>query len=193
MNWKLPNLLTLSRIAVIPVLVFLFYVQTPFTDRLIALLFILACLTDFFDGYFARYLHQTTPIGTYLDPVADKLLITTTLFMLAGTSRIQGLALIPAVIILSRELLVSSLRVHLSVYNISIPVSAIAKWKTFIQMSALICLLVGHGGYISVWGLDMEDTGIILLWGAGILTLFTGFFYMKETLKPILEDRIESP
>lgn len=192
MNWKLPNLLTLSRIAAIPVLVFLFYIQEPFSDRLIALLFICACLTDFFDGYFARHLDQTTPIGTYLDPIADKLLITTTLFMLAGTQRLSGLSLIPAVIILCRELLVSTLRDHLSLYKLSVPVSDLAKWKTFIQMASLICLLIGNEGYLSLFGLDMEDLGLILLWCAGLLTLLTGFLYMQEALKPIWNSQEKS-
>src|SRR3989338_3460936 len=138
----LPNFLTFVRIALIPVVVGLFYFDRPCSNWLAAAFFILACVTDYLDGYFARTLKQTTRFGVFLDPIADKLLVAATLLMLVGFNRIEGISLIPAVIILCREILVSGLREFLAEVHVSVPVTRLAKWKTGIQMVALSCLII---------------------------------------------------
>lgn len=181
--WTLSNFLTILRVALIPLLMGLFYIDGPFVHLLMAVLFVCACITDFFDGYFARTWDQTTSFGRFLDPIADKLLITSTLFMLVGFGRIEGFSLIPGVIILCREILVSGLREFLASLRIGLPVSYLAKWKTGIQMGSLTCLLLGDSLYFSFLHLPIALIGLILLWFAGALTLVTGYTYLKESLQ----------
>lgn len=169
--------------AIIPLLLGLFYVKGELINLIMGGLFAFACLTDFFDGYFARTWDQITPFGRFLDPVADKILITSVLFMLAGFGRIEGLSLIPGVIILCREILVSGLREFLATLKIGLPVSHLAKWKTAIQMGALTFLLVGDSIHLSFLHLPIDLLGLILLWCAGALTLLTGYTYLKESLQ----------
>lgn len=176
----LPNLLTFTRIALIPVVVALFYFDSPLCNWLAAFFFILACITDYLDGYFARALKQTTRFGIFLDPVADKLLVAATLLMLVGFGRIQGLSLIPAVIILCREILVSGLREFLAEAHVSVPVTELAKWKTAIQMGALSLLIIEH---IPGLPIPIDGIGTIGLWIAALLTLITGFDYLRAGLK----------
>ena len=126
----LPNLLTLLRIVFIPIVGALFYLQSSTGHYIAAALFILACVTDYLDGYYARIYHQVTDLGRFLDPIADKLLICSTLLLLVGFDQIKGLSLIPAIVILCREILVSGLREYLAEAHLSLPVSALAKWKT---------------------------------------------------------------
>lgn len=175
-----PNLLTFMRIALIPVIVCLFYFDRPWSNWIAALFFIAACITDYLDGYFARTLKQTTRFGIFLDPVADKLLVAATLLMLVGFGRIQGLSLIPAVIILCREILVSGLREFLAEVRVSIPVTRLAKWKTGIQMTALSLLIIET---IPGVPFSLDPLGIIGLWVAALLTLITGFDYLRAGLK----------
>ena len=176
----LPNLLTFMRIALIPVVVGLFYFDRPLSNWIVAVFFIIACITDYLDGYFARTLKQTTQFGVFLDPVADKLLVAATLLMLVGFGRIQGLSLIPAVIILCREILVSGLREFLAEAHVSIPVTQLAKWKTAIQMIALTFLIVEE---IPGFPFPIDVIGLIGLWVAALLTLITGFEYLRAGLK----------
>lgn len=142
--------------------------------------FIFACITDYLDGYFARTLKQTTRFGVFLDPIADKLLVAATILMLVGFDRIEGLSLIPAVIILCREILVSGLREFLAEVRVSVPVTRLAKWKTGIQMTALSLLIIEH---IPGFPLPLEWIGIFGLWVAAILTLITGFDYLRAGLR----------
>ncbi len=176
----LPNLLTFMRIALIPVVVVLFYFDRPLSNWLAAFFFILACITDYLDGYFARALKQTTRFGIFLDPIADKLLVAAILLMLVGFGRIQGLSLIPAVIILCREILVSGLREFLAEAHVSVPVTKLAKWKTGIQMGALSLLIIEH---IPGFPIPIDEIGILGLWVAALLTLITGFDYLRAGLK----------
>src|ERR1700749_3378592 len=127
---NLPNLLTLLRIALIPIVIVAFFHDSHFNRWLAAIVFFLACLTDFFDGYLARLWAQTSRAGQFLDPMADKLLVVSTLFLLASFGRIQGITLIPAVIIIWREILVSGLREFTGHYNVKLDVTNLAKWKT---------------------------------------------------------------
>ncbi|MBS0184827.1 MAG: CDP-diacylglycerol--glycerol-3-phosphate 3-phosphatidyltransferase [Proteobacteria bacterium] len=183
MNWTLSNFLTIVRVAIIPLIIGLFYIKGDFVHLLMAMLFVFACATDFFDGYFARTWDQVTSFGRFLDPVADKLLITSVLFMLVGAGHINGFSLIPGVIILCREILVSGLREFLASLKIGLPVSYLAKWKTGIQMGALTCLLLGDSVYLFWLSLPIHLIGLILLWCAGGLTLITGYTYLKESLQ----------
>ncbi len=178
----LPNLLTLLRIALIPVVISLFYLQSPTGHYIAASLFILACVTDYLDGYFARTYDQTTDLGRFLDPIADKLLICSTLLLLVGFDQIKGLSLIPAIIILCREILVSGLREFLSEAHLSLPVSTLAKWKTGLQMTALSILIITQPGSAFF---NLQKLGIIGLWIAAILTLITGYDYIKTSLQKV--------
>ncbi|EKE09502.1 MAG: CDP-diacylglycerol-glycerol-3-phosphate 3-phosphatidyltransferase [uncultured bacterium] len=176
----IPNLLTFMRIALIPVVVILFYFDRPISNWIVAVIFIFACITDYLDGYFARTLKQTSRFGIFLDPIADKLLVAATILMLVGFGRIGGLSLIPAVIILCREILVSGLREFLAEVRVSVPVTRLAKWKTGIQMTALSLLIIEH---IPNFPLPLEWIGTFGLWVAAILTLMTGFDYLRAGLK----------
>jgi cardiolipin synthase (CMP-forming) len=176
----IPNLLTFARIALVPVVVTLFYFDRPLSNWIAASIFMIACVTDYLDGYFARTLKQTTQFGVFLDPVADKLLVAATLLMLVGFGRIQGLSLIPAVIILCREILVSSLREFLAEVHVALPVTRLAKWKTALQMGALSLLIIEH---IPGIPLPIEQIGLVGLWIAAFLTLRTGYDYLQAGLR----------
>ncbi len=180
----IPNILTFLRIALIPVVVCLFYFDRPLSNWLAASFFILACITDYLDGYLARTLKQTTRFGVFLDPIADKLLVAATILMLVGFNRIEGLSLIPAIIILCREILVSGLREFLAEVHVSVPVTQLAKWKTGIQMTALSLLIIEE---LPVFPISLEVLGLIGLWIAALLTLITGFDYLRAGLKHMEE------
>jgi cardiolipin synthase len=177
---NLPNILTLSRIAAIPVLVALFYVEGDAARWAACLLFIAACVTDYFDGYLARAYDQISPFGRFLDPIADKLLVAALILMLVAFGRITGLVVLPALIILCREILVSGLREFLAGLNVGVPVSRLAKYKTTLQMVALGFLIVGDAGPPA---LHIETIGAIGLWVAALLTIVTGFDYLQTGLR----------
>lgn len=174
---SLPNLLTLLRIALIPVVMISFYINTPLWRWIAVLAYGGACLTDFLDGYLARALSQTSRLGQFLDPIADKLLVSTILLYLAGFDKISQISFVAAAIILCREILISGLREHLGSLNVSLPVTRLAKWKTFIQMSAIGLLLISDASLESL----IQATGEVLLWGAALLTLVTGYDYAKKS------------
>lgn len=173
---SLPNLLTLSRIAIIPVIVALFFVGAGWAAWATCALFALAAITDYFDGYFARTRAEVSMIGKFLDPIADKLLVSAVLFLLVAFGRLQGVSILPAVLILLREVLVSGLREFLAGINVGVPVSRLAKWKTTIQMVALGVLIVDKAAPAA---LMLPTVGAVGLWLAGILTLVTGWDYMR--------------
>ena len=140
----LPNLLTLSRIAAIPAIIFLVAVSSPSTDFGSCMVFSAAALTDYFDGKLARSLQQQSHLGSVLDPIADKLLVGAALMILVGCHKLSTLGLYPAIIIMLREILVSGLREYLGGIRISLPVTLLAKWKTVFQMAAIGILLAGN-------------------------------------------------
>ncbi|MSP89972.1 MAG: CDP-diacylglycerol--glycerol-3-phosphate 3-phosphatidyltransferase [Alphaproteobacteria bacterium] len=177
---SLPNLLTLSRIAVIPVLVALFYVDGAPARWLACALFTAACITDYFDGYLARIWRQDSDFGRFLDPIADKLLVASTLFMLVAMEHVSGLGILPALVILCREILVSGLREFLAGVKLRVPVSRLAKWKTAIQMVAIGFLVVGEAGPSFLPTLTIGEIG---LWVAAGLTLVTGYDYLLAGLR----------
>jgi cardiolipin synthase (CMP-forming) len=176
---SLPNLLTLSRIAAIPLVIATFYMPPPYGPWIGCALFALAGFTDWLDGQLARMWQQQSELGRFLDPIADKLLVAAILFMLAALQRISALALFPALVILSREILVSGLREHLAILKVRVPVSRLAKWKTGLQMGAIGCLLIGDAGP-SV--LALAWVGELMLWAAALLTLVTGYDYLRAGL-----------
>ncbi len=183
---SLPNLLTFSRIAVIPVVVAAFYLPFGWSQWTACALFTLAGITDWLDGHFARRWKQQCEIGRFLDPIADKLLVAAALFMLAASARISAAAIFPALVILTREILVSGLREYLAGLRVRVPVSNLAKWKTGIQMVAIGVLLVGDAGPDIV---PVRAIGETLLWVAALLTLVTGYDYLRAGLRHMTDER----
>ena len=176
---SLPNLLTLSRILAIPVVVASFYVQGDYARWFACALFSAAGVTDWLDGHVARRWAQQSDFGRFLDPIADKLLVAATLFMLVATDRLSSGAILPALVILCREILVSGLREYLAELRVGLPVSKLAKWKTAIQMVAIGVLIVGGAGPAF---LPVAAIGEMLLWVAALLTLVTGYDYLRAGL-----------
>jgi CDP-diacylglycerol--glycerol-3-phosphate 3-phosphatidyltransferase len=179
--WTIPNLLTLSRILVIPVLVASFYMEQPLGSHIAFVTFAVAGITDFFDGYLARATGSVSKIGVFLDPIADKLMVAAVIVMVVAVGWVSGLHVIAAVIIMCRELLVSGLREFLAGVQVSVPVSMLAKWKTTVQMVALGALVWSRGAV--EFGLPAQEVGIIALWVAAVLTLYTGYDYLRAGLR----------
>ena len=176
---SLPNLLTLSRILAIPLVVAAFFVPGDYARWFACVLFSAAALTDWLDGHMARRWAQQSELGRFLDPIADKLLVAATLFMLVATDRLSAGAFLPALVILCREILVSGLREYLAELRVGLPVSKLAKWKTAIQMVAIGVLIVGDAGPAF---LPVAAIGEALLWVAALLTLVTGYDYLRAGL-----------
>jgi cardiolipin synthase (CMP-forming) len=181
---NLPNLLTLSRIVLIPAFVAAFYLSSPLSNWVSFGIFAVAGVTDFFDGYLARNLNQVSKFGRFLDPIADKLLVAAAILMLVAVDRIAGWTVLAALVILCREILVSGLREFLAEAKVSVPVSQLAKWKTGVQIVALGFLLVGNAANTL---LPAGTIGVIGLWIAAILTLYTGYDYMRVGLRHMAE------
>ncbi len=179
---SLPNTLTIARIAVIPLIVALLFLFDDWARWTACALFTLAGLTDFLDGYLARAMERESRFGRFLDPIADKLLVGAVLLMLVGKDALTTWALIPAVIILCREILVSGLREHLAELNVSVPVSRLAKWKTAMQMIAIGILIVGDAFPAAV---PVQLIGELGLWLAAGLTMVTGWDYLSAGVRHI--------
>jgi cardiolipin synthase len=175
---SLPNLLTLSRIGAIPVLVALFFVPAPTGPWLALAVFALAGVTDFLDGHIARRRQLQSRLGVMLDPIADKLLVSSIIFLLVAFGRVEGPHIIPAAVILCREIIVSGLREFLATLQVGMPVSRLSKWKTAIQMVAMAFLILGNAGPPGT-----EAVGLIALWVAAALTLVTGYTYFRGGLR----------
>ncbi|MFO1115723.1 MAG: CDP-diacylglycerol--glycerol-3-phosphate 3-phosphatidyltransferase [Beijerinckiaceae bacterium] len=183
----LPNLLTYGRVAAVPVVVALMFWPDEAWARWTALgIFSAAGITDFFDGYLARAWQQQSSMGRMLDPIADKLLVAAVLLMLVADHTIESWSIWAAIVILCREILVSGLREFLADLKVSIPVSAVAKWKTTMQLIALGFLIAGRAGESVLPG--TTRIGLALLWVSAILTLYTGWDYMKAGLKHVTEE-----
>lgn len=183
----LPNVLTLSRIAAIPLLVLLVALRDPTADLLAAILFTIAGITDWLDGRLARTRRQLSDLGRMLDPIADKLLVGATLMLLVGFNLLPAFGIYPAIVIMLREILVSGLREYLAGIRIGLPVTRLAKWKTAAQMGALGFLLLGDRGAVilGIGGFPATEIGGVLLWLAAILTLITGWDYLTAGLRHI--------
>ncbi|MGA3401995.1 MAG: CDP-diacylglycerol--glycerol-3-phosphate 3-phosphatidyltransferase [Acetobacteraceae bacterium] len=180
MPTDLPNVLTLSRIAAIPLLVVLVALRLPAADLAACVVFSAAAITDYYDGKLARIRRQQSALGRMLDPIADKLLVGAALMMLVGQNRLSGPALYPAIVIMLREILVSGLREYLAGLRIGLPVTRLAKWKTGFQMGALGTLLAGDttAHFLHLGFLPVSAIGEAMLWGAAGLTLWTGWDYL---------------
>ena len=187
---SLPNLLTLSRILAIPVVVGSFYVSGDYARWIACALFSAAAVTDWLDGHMARRWQQQSEVGRFLDPIADKLLVSATLFMLTAFGRLSAQAVLPALVILCREILVSGLREYLAGLRIGMPVSRLAKWKTVIQMVAIGVLIVGDAGPRF---LPVAAIGEMLLWIAASLTLVTGYDYLRAGLRHMARPPLAHP
>ncbi|MBV8664574.1 MAG: CDP-diacylglycerol--glycerol-3-phosphate 3-phosphatidyltransferase [Hyphomicrobiales bacterium] len=179
-NWSLPNLLTYGRVAAVPLVVAFLFWPTEAWARWSALgIYIAAAVTDFFDGYLARAWSQQSSLGRMLDPIADKLLVAAVLLVLTADRTVSGISLWAAIVILCREILVSGLREYLAELRVPMPVTAVAKWKTAVQMVALGFLIAGPAGEAILPG--AISIGTVLLWVAATLTLYTGWDYMKAS------------
>ena len=187
MPTDLPNLLTLSRIAAIPLLVVLVVLREPWADLAACVVFSAAAITDYFDGKLARERQQITAFGRMLDPIADKLLVGAALMLLAGMGRLSEFGLLPAIVILLREILVSGLREYLAGLAVGLPVTKLAKWKTGFQMGALGTLLAGDTGasVIGLTFLPVSLIGELMLWTAAVLTMITGWDYLQAGLSHV--------
>lgn len=178
---QIPNWLTYSRIAVIPLTVMTFYIHGDLGFWLTSSLFLYASITDFLDGYLARAWNAASNLGRFLDPIADKLLVATALILLVSADRAPVL---PAIAILAREILVSGLREFLMELRVPLPVSTLAKYKTAVQMGAIYLLLLSSAGPSF---LPMDAIGQGLLWIAAALTLITGYAYFRTGLKHMMQ------
>jgi cardiolipin synthase len=190
-SFALPNILTYSRIAAVPIVVACMYAQSiydgPLWLRWVALaVFVIAAVTDFFDGYYARMWNQQSAFGRMLDPIADKLLVASCLLMLAADGTIKGWSLWAAIVILCREILVSGLREYLAALHVRVPVTQLAKWKTAVQLVAIGFLIAGEAGEVILP--PTIPIGITLLWVSALVTLYTGWDYFRSGIHHLVED-----
>jgi cardiolipin synthase len=179
---NLPNLLTLARIVLIPLIVAAFFAPGDAAHWLALGLFAIAGATDYFDGRIARARNQQTAFGRFLDPVADKLLVAAVVLMMVAQGWIAGWLVLPALVILLREILISGLREFLAGMSVDVPVSRLAKWKTALQFLALALLLLGAAG-----GTALGELAAAALWIAAGFTLLTGFDYLRAGLRHIAQ------
>ena len=179
---KIPNILTIGRIIIVPFFVLAFYLPGFYGDLTALILFIVATFTDFLDGMLARMLGEESKLGELLDPIADKIIVATALILLVMDGTIRHYEVVAAIIILTREILISGLREFLAKGQIKLPVSNLAKLKTVLQMVSIGLLLSGETGnkIINFQDYKAQTIGIILLWPSAFLTLFTGYDYMRK-------------
>jgi cardiolipin synthase (CMP-forming) len=188
LHMSLPNVLTYGRIAAVPALVgCLFFLKGDVARWSAFALFVAAGLTDWLDGYLARAWEQQSTLGRMLDPIADKLLVGAVLLMLVHDNTISGVSIWAAIVILCREILVSGLREFLAELNVKVHVTQLAKWKTAAQLVALAVLLAGPAADKLVPGSSLA--GLLLLWVAAILTLWSGYDYLKAGVMHAMEHR----
>ena len=182
MKFKFPNYLTIGRIIIVPVFVFAFYLPGFYGDIIPFGLFVIASFTDFLDGLLARMYKEESKIGELLDPIADKIIVATALILLVMDGTIKNYEVIAAIIILTREILISGLREFLAGGKVKLPVSNLAKAKTFLQMFAISALLTGETGnrIVNFQDYNAQTIGIILLWLSAFLTLYTGYEYLRK-------------
>jgi len=186
-TFNLPNLLTFGRVLIVPMVVACLFWPDEFALRWTALgLFTLAAVTDFFDGYLARAWAQQSALGRMLDPIADKLLVSAVLMILVADGTIKSWSVWAAIVILCREILVSGLREFLAELKVPLPVSKVAKWKTTAQLVSLGFLIAGRAGEVVLPG--TLQIGLGLLWISALLTLYTGWDYMKAGIKHVVEE-----
>jgi len=179
---KIPNILTIGRIIIVPFFVLAFYLPGFYGDLTACILFVIASFTDFLDGMLARLMGEESKLGELLDPIADKIIVATALILLVMSGTIKHYEVIAAIIILTREILISGLREFLARGQIKLPVTNLAKLKTFLQMVAIALLLTGETGnkILNFQDYNAQTIGIILLWLSAFLTLYTGYEYLRK-------------
>ncbi len=188
--FSLPNILTYGRLVAVPAVVaFMFWPEQNWARWVSFAIFAAAAITDYFDGYLARAYKQQSALGKMLDPIADKLLVSACLLMLVTQGQtIQGWAIWAALVILCREILVSGLREFLAGLQVSVPVSRVAKWKTTVQLVAIGFLIVGPAGESVLPGTTI--IGLVFLIVAAVLTIYTGWDYLKSGIRYLMEHDI---
>ena len=182
MKFRIPNILTIGRIIIVPIFILTFFLPGFFGDLIPFFLFVLASFTDYLDGLLARIFKEESKLGELLDPIADKILVSTALLLLIMNGTIKNLEVIAAIIIITREIIISGLREFLAKGSISMPVTSLSKLKAFIQMFAISVLLTGDFGnkILNFQDYNAQTIGIIFLWLSAALTLFTGYEYMRK-------------
>jgi len=190
MKLKIPNILTIGRIIIVPIFVISFFLPGLFGDLIPFFLFVLASFTDYLDGLLARLFKEETKLGELLDPIADKILVAAALILLVMNNTIKNYEVIAAIIILTREILISGLREFLAKVSIAMPVTSLAKLKTFLQMLSIAILLTGESGnkIINFQDYNAQTIGIILLWLSAFLTLYTGYDYLIKSIDYALNE-----
>ncbi len=190
MKFKIPNILTIGRIIIVPFFVVSFFLPGFYGEIIPFLLFILASFTDFLDGLLARLYKEESKLGELLDPIADKIIVSAALILLVMNGTIQNYEVIAAIIILTREILISGLREFLGKVQVQMPVTSLAKVKTFIQMFSIAILLTGEIGntIINFEDYNAQTVGIILLWLSAFLTLYTGYDYVRKGIEHVISE-----
>ena len=192
MKLQIPNILTIGRIIIVPVFVLTFFIPGFFGDLIPFFLFVIASFTDYLDGLLARLFKEESKLGELLDPIADKILVAAALILLVMNGVIKNYEVIAAIIILTREILISGLREFLAKGSITMQVTSLSKLKTFIQMISIAILLTGESGnkVINFQDYNAQTIGIILLWFSAFLTLYTGYDYFRRSIDhAISEDK----
>ena len=192
MKLKIPNILTIGRIIIVPIFVLTFFIPGFFGDLIPFFLFVIASFTDYLDGLLARLFKEESKLGELLDPIADKILVAAALILLVMNGVIKNYEVIAAIIILTREILISGLREFLAKGSITMQVTSLSKLKTFIQMVAIAILLTGESGnkVINFQDYNAQTIGIILLLLSAFLTLYTGYDYLRRGIDhAISEDK----
>ena len=182
MKLQIPNILTIGRIIIVPIFVLTFFIPGFFGDLIPFFLFVIASFTDYLDGLLARLFKEESKLGELLDPIADKILVAAALILLVMNGVIKNYEVIAAIIILTREILISGLREFLAKGSITMQVTSLSKLKTFIQMISIAILLTGNSGnkVINFQDYNAQTIGIILLWLSAFLTLYTGYDYLRK-------------
>ena len=181
---KIPNILTIGRIIIVPIFVLAFFIPGFFGDLIPFFLFVLASFTDYLDGLLARLFKEESRLGELLDPIADKIIVAAALILLVMNGTIKNYEVIAAIIILTREILISGLREFLAKTSVSIQVTSLSKLKTLLQMLSIAILLTGESGnkLINFQDYNAQTIGIILLWLSAFLTLYTGYDYVRKSI-----------
>ena len=179
---KIPNILTIGRIIIVPIFVLTFFIPGFFGDLIPFFIFILASFTDYLDGLLARLFKEESKLGELLDPIADKIIVASALILLVMNGTIKNYEVIAAIIILTREILISGLREYLAKGSVNLQVTSLTKLKTFLQMLSIAILLTGESGnkLVNFQDYNAQTIGIILLWLSAFLTLYTGYDYVRK-------------
>ncbi len=190
MKLKIPNILTIGRIIIVPIFVFTFFLPGFFGDLIPFFLFVLASFTDYLDGVLARLFKEESKLGELMDPIADKILVAAALILLVMNGTIKNYEVIAAIIILTREILISGLREFLAKVSITMPSNNLSKVKTFLQMTSIAILLTGDSGnkIFNFEDYNAQTIGIILLWLSSFLTLYTGYDYLAKGIDHALNE-----